>query len=458
MFILRKLLVRFSMRKKRIRPTRVIVITFAAIILLGAVLLSLPAASRTGEATPPLDALFTATSATCVTGLIVRDTYTHWSLFGHIVILCLIQIGGLGFMSFVSVFFFVVRRRIGLRERLLIMQSMSLNEVEGVVALIRRVLLGTLLFEGAGAIILSACFIPDFGWGGGIWRGIFHSVSAFCNAGFDLLGSAGPYSSLISYADHPVVLLTIAALIVIGGIGFLVWSDIQTKRSPKKFSMYTKLVLLITGTLLLLGWVLFLVFEWNNPATLGNMPVWQKLINGLFQSVTTRTAGFDAIGQGAMTDNGKLFSCVLMFIGGSSGSTAGGVKTVTIGILILAAIATLRGQREVVIFKRRLDDSSIRNAMTLVMTCLILTLVGAIWIGQVEGVSFINSIYEVVSAYGTVGLTTGITPSLGTVSRLILILFMFFGRVGVMTISVAFMVKGRAVGDIRYPIDSVIIG
>ena len=454
----RKVLMRYSMRKKKINPTRVIVLCFVAIILMGTILLMLPVSSRSGEGTPVMDALFTATSATCVTGLVVHDTYSHWSAFGQVVLLVLIQTGGLGFMSIVSVFFFLLHRRIGLRERLLIMQSLNLNEIEGVVALIRRVLLGTLIFEGTGAVILSACFIPQFGWAGGIWRGVFHAVSAFCNAGFDLFGKTSPFSSLTAYSGNPVVLLTISALIVIGGIGFFVWGDLLRQRNLKKLSLYSKLVLLITAALIVLGWLLFCVFEWNNPETLGSMGAGQKLLNGLFQSVTTRTAGFNAIDQGGMTDGGKALSVFLMLVGGSSGSTAGGIKTVTIGVVFLAMLATLFGKREVVVFKRRLEEQQLRNAMTLTMVAVFLTFSAAIAVSALENVHFLDALYEMASAYGTVGLTTGITTSLGLISRCILILFMFFGRVGLMTVSIAFMYKGRDYASIRYPSDMVIIG
>lgn len=454
----RRALVHYSMRKKKVKPTRAIVLSFVVIILVGTILLMLPISSRDGEITPPLDALFTATSATCVTGLIVYDTYSHWSVFGQGVLLALIQIGGLGFMAVVSVFFFLFNRRIGLRERLLLMQSMNLNEVEGVVSLIRKVLFGTLLFEGCGAVILSACFIPRFGWAGGIWRGIFHSISAFCNAGFDLLGKIEPYSSLTSYAGNPVVLLTISALIIVGGIGFFVWGDIYRQRSFKRLSVYSKLVLIITALLLLSGWVLFLVLEWNNPKTLGNLSFFEKLLNGFFQSVTTRTAGFNAIDQGALTDASKVLSSVLMLIGGSGGSTAGGIKTVTLGVIVLATLSTLRGKRELVIFKRRIDWRQISSATALLVTALVLTLSAAIVLSVLDHVDFLDGFYEVASAYGTVGLTTGITTSLSVVSRLILIVFMFFGRVGLMTFSIAFMYKRRDDLPMRYPLDSLIIG
>ncbi|WP_191399938.1 TrkH family potassium uptake protein [Flavonifractor sp. An306] len=446
-------------RNRSLNATRVVAVSFAVIILVGALLLTLPIASRSGESAGFFTGLFTATSATCVTGLILVDTWTQWSLFGQVVILAMIQLGGLGFMTVITLVSFALHRRIGLSERLIMVSTLNLNDLDGVVRVVRHALMGTFLLEGIGAVILSACMIPEFGIAGGIWRGIFHAVSAFCNAGFDLLGGRfGAFSSLVGYNDHPVVLLTIAALIMGGGLGFFVWEDILRKRSIHRLSVYSKMVLLMTALLIVGGAAFFLVEEYANPATLGNMPFWQKLCNALFQSVTLRTAGFDAIGQGGLSDSSKAFSSILMLIGGSSGSTAGGLKTATVAVLLLALRSGLAGREQVTFRGRTIPYRRVLNAMTLALVMLFLFLVGSMVISTVEGLPYLDCAFEVASAMGTVGLTTGLTPNLTPFSQTLIILLMYLGRVGVLSFSIALMTRGRTMDKIRYPEMNVMIG
>ena len=443
---------------QNLNPARIVVTSFAIIILTGTLLLMLPIASRDGQSTPWLTCLFTATSASCVTGLIMVDTWVHWTLFGQIVILAMIQLGGLGFMTVITLASFALRRRIGLSERLIMVSTLNLNDMDGVVRVVRHALMGTCLFELVGAVLLAPCFIPQYGVTEGIWRGFFHAVSAFCNAGFDLLGDNGAFTSLLSYNGNPVVLLTIMTLIVIGGLGFFVWEDIFWHwRRPRALSLYTKMVLALTGILIVGGALFFLVVEWDNPATLGEMPLWKKIINGLFQSVTLRTAGFDSIGQGGLRDSSLAMSCILMPIGGSSGSTAGGLKTATVGILLLTIRAGLAGRAEVTIRGRSISHNRVMDAMTLTMIVLILFLAGSMVISVADGEAFLPAAFETASAMGTVGVTTGITPGLSTFSHILLIAMMFLGRVGIMSFSVAFLVRNRP-AKLKYPSVEFMVG
>ena len=458
MMNLRRVLMQSSMTNRNLKPTRIITLSFIAIIMVGTILLSLPVSSREGNATDLLTALFTATSATCVTGITLVDTYEYWSLFGQSVLLVLIQIGGLGFMSFVSIFYFVLNRRVRLRERLVIMESMNLNSIEGVIVLVRHVLVGTLLFELAGAVILSCCFIPEFGVAGGIWRGVFHSVSAFCNAGFDIMGKHSLFSALETYMDNPVILLTLAILIILGSTGFYVWEDVIVKRKFKKLHIHSKLVIIITGILIVLGMLMYLVFEHDNPGNIGNASIGKKLLVSFFQSVSTRTTGFDVIGQATLTEDTKVLSILLMFIGGSSGSTAGGVKTVTMGILVLSVINNMRGKRDLVIFERRIPHTQVINATTLVYISILIGLSGGIFISAINDVNFIDSLFESVAAYSTAGLTTGLAKAVNPVSQMMMIIFMFFGKIGLLSLSIGFMTNSRKSANYKYPEENVIVG
>ena len=457
---LRNKLMAWAMKRRgrALSPTKIIAVTFLILILTGAFLLTLPAATRDGQGCDFLRALFTATSATCVTGLTPFDTYTQWSGFGQGVLLCLIEVGGLGFMSMATLFVFLLRKRIGLKQRMVMAQALSLNDMEGVVRLQRTVIFGSLSVEALGAAILAAYFTPRFGFGKALWLGVFHSVSAFCNAGFDVFGFLEPGASLMTFQDDPLVLLTLGALVVIGGLGFLVWEELAERKPLRRMSVYTRLVLSTTGALLLAGWVLTCLLEWNNPDTLGNMPVWEKLLNGLFQSVTLRTAGFAAVDQGKLTEGGKAVSMVIMLIGGSSGSTAGGLKTVTFVVLVLFIWARLRGRSTVCAFRRTIPESQVLDAMTIAIAMLILAMFGAVFICATSPVGFTNALYEAISALATVGLTADTTLRLSVPAQWLIILYMYFGRVGILTISLGFLTGDRAAERFRYAQTSLLIG
>lgn len=457
---LRARLFQFWIRKrpKNLSATKVIAATFAVIILLGTLLLNLPAASRSGVAVGFLPALFTATSATCVTGLSLFDTWSQWSGFGQIVLLCLIQIGGLGFMSAATMVVFLLHRRIGLKQRLVMAQALSVGDINGIVRLQKMVLRGSFLIEGIGAAILFLRFLPEYGWIQALKWGVFHSVSAFCNAGFDIFGSLNPGSSVMEFQSDPVVLLTLMALIVVGGLGFLVWEEVLQKKRFRNFSVYTRLVLVTTLGLIVSAWVLTCVLEWNNPATLGSLPLGEKLLNGLFQSVTLRTAGFASVDQGALTDAGKAVAMVYMLIGGSSGSTAGGLKTVTFIVLVLFLASRARGRSRVCVFRRTIPQGQVLDAMTIAFTMVCLALLGGICISATSPVAFTDALYEAVSALGTVGLTAGATGSLGVVSQILIIIYMYFGRVGILTISMGFLVGNKAEERFQYAETNLLIG
>lgn len=445
-------------RPKSLSAMKIIAIVFALIILLGAGLLTLPAASRTGVSCGFRPALFTATSATCVTGLALYDTFTQWSGFGQTVIICLIQIGGLGFMSAATLFVFAFRKRIGLKQRLVMAQALSVSDMDGIVQLQKTVLLGSFAVEGLGAAVLFFRFLPEFGPAQALKWGVFHSISAFCNAGFDIFGCITPGASLMEFQSDPVVLLTLGALVVIGGLGFLVWQDVWQHRSFHKCSVYTRLVLVTTVALLLLGWAVICLLEWNNPGTLGPMSFGDKLLNGIFQAVTLRTAGFAAIDQALLTESGKAASMVLMLIGGASGSTAGGLKTVTFVILFLFMASRARGRSTVCVFKRTIPQSQVLDAMTIAFMMIALAVFGGVFISATSPVGFTDALYEAVSALATVGLTAGVTGSLSVPAQLLIILYMYFGRVGVLTISMGFLMGDRAEERFRYAETNLLIG
>lgn len=445
-------------RSKALSPTKIIAVVFAMIILLGTILLMLPVASRNGVSCGLRPALFTATSATCVTGLVLYDTWTQWSGFGQIVIISLIEIGGLGFMSAASLVVFLLRRKVGLKQRMVMAQALSLTDMAGVVRLQKLVLLGSLGVQATGACILFIRFLPEYGMVRAIRWGVFHAISAFCNAGFDIFGCITPGASLMEFQSDPVVLLTLGALVVIGGLGFLVWQEVALERKFRKFSVYTRLVLIMTAALLVFGWVGYCVLEWNNPGTLGTMSFGDKLLNGLFQSITVRTAGFAAVDQAALTEAGKAMSLVLMLIGGSSGSTAGGVKTVTVVVLMLFLAARARGRSNVTIFKRRIPDSQVLDAMTIVSVVVGLAMFGGIFICATSPVSFVDALFEAVSALATVGITAGVTTSLSISAQMLMIIYMYFGRVGVLTISLGFLMGNRAEERFQYAQTNLLIG
>ena len=443
------------------RPERRSLLGFALIILLGAALLCLPCATRAGQQTTALTALFTATSATCVTGLVVVDTWQHWTLFGQLVILALIQIGGLGFMSIAVIFAFLTRRQISMRERMLLSASLNIDELSGVIRLTKRVALATFCFEGIGAALLAARFVPEFGVADGIYKGVFHSISAFCNAGFDLMGKRGAFSSLTGYADDPVVCLTISTLIVVGGLGFFVWGEIAariTQGKRRRLAVDTRLVLVMTALLLVIGTAGFYVCERENPATLGSMDAPQQLLAAVFQSVTYRTAGFNTVDLSAARDTTTLMSYVLMLVGGSPGSTAGGIKTTALAIIVLTMRATLTGKRDVNVFRRRIPWMLVRSAVTLFCLGCSISLLSAFVLMAADGLPLNGALFETISAFATVGLTMGYTSSLSTVSRLCLIAEMYIGRVGILTLGLGILTRRVAEPDCQYPDANIRIG
>ena len=445
-------------KRKPMSATKIIATTFAVIILLGTLLLTLPAASRDGISCGFRPALFTATSATCVTGLVLYDTYTQWSGFGQTVIICLIEIGGLGFMSAATLMLFLLRKKIGLKQRLLMAQALSVSDMDGIVKLQRTVIVGSLSIEAMGAAILTLRFWPEYGFLTALKWGAFHSISAFCNAGFDIFGCITPGASLMEFQSDPVVLLTLGALVVVGGLGFLVWQELAERRKFSKCSVYARLVLTTTGVLLLAGWIVTCLLEWNNPATLGPMSVGEKLLNGLFQSITLRTAGFAAIDQAGLTDAGKGFSMALMLIGGSSGSTAGGLKTVSFIVLLLFIATRARGRDTVCVFRRTIPQGQVLDAMTIAAIMISLAVFGGTFICATSPVGFADAMYESVSALATVGLTAGATGSLSIPAQILMIVYMYFGRVGVLTISLGFLMGDRAEERFRYAETSLLIG
>ncbi len=446
-----------SKRKRHInQASRVVALSFAGIILGGTVLLLLPFSSRDGGSCGLMTALFTATSASCVTGLSLVDTMTFWSPFGQAVILAMIQLGGLSFMTMIFLLAFLTHRKLSLNQRLMMTSAYNLEDMTDLTRVMTFGLKLTLSLEGAGAVILSACFIPRYGWAG-IWKGVFTSVSAFCNAGFDLMGPDGA-GSLSSYAGNPAVLLTVSALVVCGGLGFFVWEEISSKRSYRRLSMYSKMVIWITGLLLVLGMLFFLCAEWNNPGTMGAMPPGERILNSLFQSVTLRTAGFTTISQENLTDVSVLMSILLMLVGGSSGSTAGGIKTVTLGVLILALYSCIRGRNEVTFRGRTIPHRKVLAALTLVLMIGFVFLICSMVIAILGDVPYMNAAYETASAIATVGLSTGITAELSLVPHLILIALMYLGRVGVLSFSLAFLTENDVVNKISYPETNIIIG
>ena len=457
---LRDSFLRFWMRKKRINlsATQIIALSFGTIILLGTLLLMLPIASRSGVSCGFLPALFTATSSTCVTGLVLFDTWTQWSGFGQGVILALIELGGLGFMSAASLVVFVLRRKVGLKQRMIMAQALSLNEMEGVVKLQKWVLVGSLSIQITGAVILFIRFLPEYGVRRAVWWGVFHAISGFCNAGFDVVGAVAPGANMILFNDDPVVCITLMALIVVGGLGFFVWEEIVRVHSWRKFSVYTKLVLLTTLSLIVGGAALIAMLEWGNPNTLGAMSTPQKILNAFFQSVTVRTAGFSSVDQAALTDAGKGVSMLLMLIGGSSGSTAGGIKTVTMVVLVLFVFSRARGRHTVVAYRRTIPSDKVMDAMTIVAIVVGLSLFGGVFISATSPVSFTDGLYEAVSALATVGLTAGATGNLSIPAQILIIIYMYFGRVGVLTISLGFLMGDRAQERFRYAHTNLLIG
>jgi trk system potassium uptake protein TrkH len=429
---------------------------FLVLILAGTLLLMLPVSSRDHQWGNLINCLFTATSASCVTGLVAYDTWTHWTLFGQLVILIMIQIGGLGFVTigvFVSI---ILRRKIGLKTRDLMQESVNTLQIGGMVKLAKKIVIGTVFFEGTGALLLMIRFIPQLGILRGIYYGIFHAVSAFCNGGFDLMGYQGEFSSLVNYYDDWLVNLVIMALIVIGGIGFIVWDDLSRNGLKwKKYMLHTKIVLISTFVLLFGSALLFWLFERDN--LLVGMNVSGQILTSLFSSVTARTAGFNSVDTGSLTDASKLLTIVLMFIGGSPGSTAGGVKTTTIAVMFLYLKSTIQRSYGVNAFGRRLEDDVLKQASSIFMINMTLALGAAIFIMAVQNMQMSDVLFETFSAGGTVGMTTGITRDLLPVSRLVVAFLMYCGRVGSLSFALSFT-QNKKIAKVRYPEAKITIG
>jgi len=432
-------------------PAQTIIAGFAAIILAGALVLSLPIAAEDGQRTPFLTALFTATSAVCVTGLVVVDTATHWSTFGELVILLLIQLGGLGYMTVATLMAMAIGRRIGLRERLVLQEAHNLYTMGGVVRFTRTVVLVTLAIEAAGALLLAVRWWPELGFGRGAYYGIFHSVSAFNNAGFDLWGE---FRSLTPFVGDLSVNLTIAVLIILGGLGFTVLTDLWR---PKRFTLHAKVVLATTTTLILLGTVLVFLLEYRNPETLGRLPGWQKVLASFFQSVTPRTAGFNTLETSRLLDPTLMLLIALMFIGASPGGTGGGIKTTTFVAPLAVILAMLRGRQEPELFWRRLPAVVVYKAVTIALVGLAFVVTMATLLSFTERVELIEALFEVTSAFGTVGLSTGITPALSTIGRVIVMITVFTGRVGLLTMAFA-LTRRQQMVSYRYPEERILIG
>ena len=438
--------------QKRLTSSRIILLGFAAAIIIGTLLLLLPIASSDGVAAPFSDALFTATSAVCVTGLVVRDTATCWSGFGKAVILTLIQIGGMGVVTVAVAIAMISGKKISLKQRSTMQEAISAHKVGGIVHLTGFIIRVTAFFELAGALLLAPGFCREFGFPKGIWYAVFHSISAFCNAGFDLMGTRAPYSSLTSFADSPLINAVIMTLIIVGGIGFLTWDDIRTNRLRfQRYRMQSKIILLTSALLIVLPGLYFFFFEFSS------LPVKARILESLFQAVTPRTAGFNTADLTAISQTGSAVLIVLMLVGGSPGSTAGGMKTTTLAVLLSTAISVFRQREYSHFFGRRIEDRTVRNAITILMMYLVLFLTGGLILSRLESLPLLVCLFETASAIGTVGLTMGITPALGQISRLILILLMFVGRVGGLTLIFS-AVSGSRGSTARLPQEKLTVG
>ena len=442
--------------------TQIILLSFLVTILLGSALLALPISTQSGEAVPYLDALFTATTATCVTGLVTLPTVSTWSVFGQIVILVLIQIGGLGIVTIMSGLMLLLHRKMGIGDRLLIQDAFNLNTMAGLAKFVRNVLFGTLLIEGIGALLYMLVFIPEFG-ARGIWISVFNAISAFCNAGIDIIAE----NSLCDYAANPLINAVTEALIVLGGLGYIVWWDVLRvikSRSPKNrrlfrhLTLHSKIALTATAGLILIGAILILLLEFNNPLTIGEMSLFDKIQVSLFQSVTARTAGFASVPQENLTDASAAVSLILMLIGGSPVGTAGGMKTVTVAVLFCSALATVRNRQSASLFGRRISEESVKKAVAVVVTFLTICLSATVLLLATNSISALDAVYETVSATATVGLTRNLTPSLNTFGKIIIIVTMYFGRVGPISLAVALGSKNESQNVISEPTEEISIG
>lgn len=439
-----------------------IMLSFLIAVLAGSLLLSLPISTQSGRPVPYIDALFTATTSICVTGLVTLPTFCTWSVFGQIVILIMIQIGGLGIITILTGILISLNRRLGLKDRILLQDSFNLNTLSGIVRFIRKVIIGTFIVEGAGALMYMTVFIPQFGWRG-IWISVFNSVSAFCNAGIDIISA----DSLCPYVNNPMVNITTSLMVILGGIGFIVWWDVirAARTFPAKklkclssLTLHSKIALTSTAVLLLLGTAGFLLFEYNNPKTIGDMPFFDKLQVSFFQSMTTRTAGFASVPQQDLTNTSAVFSLLLMFIGGSPVGTAGGVKTVTVVVLFFSARAAIKNRDELSLFGRRISRQAISKAVAVITVSFSIMFISTILLSAVTEAGVIDIAYETVSATATVGLTRDLTPRLNIWGKIIIIVTMYLGRIGPISLLVAFNTKKKKNNIIKDPEEKISIG
>ena len=449
-------------KKFSLSTTQVILLSFLVTILLGSIVLSLPISSADGKSVPYLDALFTATTSTCVTGLVTLPTASTWSIFGQTVILVLIQIGGLGIITIMSGIMLLLNRKMGIGDRLLIQDAFNLNTMSGLAKFVRNVLLGTLIIEVIGALLYMIVFIPEFG-PRGVWISVFNSISAFCNAGIDIIGE----NSLCNYATNPLVNIVTSLLIILGGLGYVVWWDVlrviksrtpKNKRIFRHLSLHSKIAITVTIGLVFVGGALIFAFEYSNPATIGDMPLFDKILVSLFQSVTTRTAGFASVPQENLTDASSVVSLMLMIIGGSPVGTAGGIKTVTVAVLICSAFATIRNKNDATLFGRRISEASVKKAIAVIVTFITICALATLLLMATNDFSFLDVIYETVSATATVGLSRNLTGGLNEIGKIIIIVTMYFGRVGPISLAVALGSKSESQNTISEPIEEISIG
>lgn len=448
--------------KLKLSTTHIILFSFLIAVLVGAVLLSLPISSATGEWTPFVDALFTSTTATCVTGLVVVPTFSAWSTFGHIIILFLIQIGGLGVITVVSLLAMLFHKKMGLSDRLLLQDAFNLNTLSGLSRFVKKVVLGTFLVEGIGALLYMTVFVPEFGLKG-IWISVFTAISAFCNAGIDIIAP----DSLAGYVHNPIINLTTCLLIFFSGIGYIVWWDVirvlklRKKRKIKvlkALTLHSKIALTTTLVLIFGGALCIFLFEYNNPQTMKDFTLYQKIQASFFQSVTTRTAGFFTVPQENLSNGSALVSVLLMFIGGSPVGTAGGIKTVTVAVVVAAAIAAIKNQKDVTMFNRTLSKEAISKAVAVICTSFFIMLMSTLLLSAVTDESFLDILYETVSATATVGLTRNLTGSLNTIGKIIIIATMYFGRVGPISLAIALNLKKQNPNIIKNPVEDISVG
>ncbi|MBQ3075224.1 MAG: potassium transporter KtrB [Clostridia bacterium] len=448
--------------RMKLSTTQIVLLSFLVTILLGSALLSLPISSADGKAVPYLDALFTATTSTCVTGLVTVTTATTWSVFGQIVILVLIQLGGLGVITVMSGVMILLNQKMGIGDRLLIQDAFNLNTMAGLAKFIKNVLLGTLLIEGIGAILYMFVFVPDFG-ARGIWISVFNSISAFCNAGIDIFAE----NSLCSYATNPLINLVTAALVILGGLGYIVWWDLlrviktrsgKNRKIFRHLTLHSKIVLLVTFWLIVAGAFLILIFEYSNPTTIGNLSFFDKIQVAFFQSVTTRTAGFASVPQENLTNASSFVSLILMLIGGSPVGTAGGIKTVTAAVLFCTALATVQNKKNVTLYGRQISEESIKKAVAVVITFVTICAGSILLLSATNDAPILDILFEAVSATATVGLSRNLTSNLNAIGKVVVIATMYFGRVGPISLAVALGSKNESQNVISEPVEEISIG